>query len=67
MEMRGQLHGPAVLPPGKELPVSIGDWVGHKAGLDAVKKRKPYCFCRKSNLESSADQPVATPNELWIL
>jgi hypothetical protein len=58
MEMRCQLHGPAALPLVKKPPVSIGDWVVHKASLDAVEKRQTYCFCRKSNPEYLADQPV---------
>jgi len=40
MEVSGQLHAPAALPPGKE-PVThwIGGWVGPRAVLDAVVKR----------------------------
>jgi hypothetical protein len=38
----GQLHAPASLPLGKEPPGthSIGGWVGLRASLDDVKKRK---------------------------
>jgi hypothetical protein len=47
MEVNGQLHAPAALPPGKEPPGThcIGGWVGPRAGLDAVVRRKissPY-------------------------
>jgi hypothetical protein len=42
MEVSGQLHAPAALTPGKEPPRShwIGGWVGPRAGLDRVVKRK---------------------------
>jgi hypothetical protein len=38
MEVSGQLHAPAALPPGKELlvPISIGGWVGPTADPEAV-------------------------------
>jgi hypothetical protein len=37
LEVSGQLHAPAALPPGKERPVPIGYRLGE---LDAVVKRK---------------------------
>jgi hypothetical protein len=37
IEVRGQLHVLAALPP---VPIGIGDWVGPRAGVDAVAKRK---------------------------
>jgi len=42
MKMSGQLHAPAALTPGMELPVSNGQGglVGLRASLDAVAKRK---------------------------
>jgi hypothetical protein len=42
MEVSGQLHAPATLLPGKEPPGThwIGGWVGPRAGLDMVEKRK---------------------------
>jgi hypothetical protein len=42
MEVNGQLHLPAALPPEKEplVPHWIGGWVGPRAVLDAVVKRK---------------------------
>jgi hypothetical protein len=51
MEVIGQLHVPAALPPGKEPPVThwTGGWVGPRAGLDAVVKRKILSPCRQSN------------------
>jgi hypothetical protein len=41
-KVSGQLHAPAALPPGKEPPRThwIGGWVGPRAGLDDVWKRK---------------------------
>jgi hypothetical protein len=38
----GQLHAPAALPPGERATGThwIGGWVGPRAGLDAVEKRK---------------------------
>jgi hypothetical protein len=41
MEMSSQLHSPAGLHPGKELPRThwIGHCVGTRAGLDAVEKK----------------------------
>jgi hypothetical protein len=55
MEVSGQLHVPAALPPLKDAPVPI-EQEARLAGLDAVKKRKIPCFYRKSN---PAFQPVA--------
>jgi hypothetical protein len=41
LEVSGQLHAPAALPPGKEPPVPIGYEVGWtSAGLDDLEKRK---------------------------
>jgi hypothetical protein len=42
MEVSGQLHAPAALPPGKGPPGTrwMGGWVGPRAGLDAVENRK---------------------------
>jgi hypothetical protein len=42
MEVSGQLHAPAALPPGKEPPGSrwVGGSVDPRADLDAVVKRK---------------------------
>jgi hypothetical protein len=49
--MSGQFHAPADLPPGTHW---IGGWVGPRAGLDDVKKRK---FLTLPELEL---QPVAS-------
>jgi len=42
MEVGGRLHAPVALPAGGESPVThlTGDWVGSRAGLDEVPKRK---------------------------
>jgi hypothetical protein len=62
MEVSGQLHAPAALPPGKELLIPIGwirGWVGPRAVLDAVVKRKIPSPCRESNPRIPIVQPVA--------
>jgi hypothetical protein len=42
MEVNGQLHAPAALPPVKQLPSihCIGGWVDPRAGLNAVAVAK---------------------------
>jgi len=42
MEVSGELHAPAALPPRESAPGthSIGRWVGPRAVLDKVVKRK---------------------------
>jgi hypothetical protein len=41
VEVRGQLHAPAALAPGKDLPVPMGLGAGSApVSLDAVEKRK---------------------------
>jgi hypothetical protein len=53
MEASGQLYIPA---PGKErlVPNFIGGWVGPRAGLDAVEKRKIYYPYREWDLGHAA-------------
>jgi hypothetical protein len=60
MEVSGQLHAPATLPPEKE-PVThwIGGWVGLRAVLDGVVKRKIPSPRRESNPRTPIVQPVA--------
>jgi hypothetical protein len=50
MEVSGQLHAPALYPQGR-VPGThwIGDWVGPRAVLDTVSKRKIPSPRRKSN------------------
>jgi hypothetical protein len=61
MEVNGQFHAPAALPPGKEPPGIhwTGDWVGTGAVLAAVVKRKIPNPCRESNPRTLFVQPVA--------
>jgi hypothetical protein len=58
MEVNGQLHAPAALPPRKYPPVThwIGGWVDPRVGLDAVEKRK-LLQCRESNPGRPARNP----------
>jgi hypothetical protein len=61
MQVSDQLHVPVALPPGRAPGTHwIGDWVGLKAGLDAVEKRKISCACQESNPNYLAVQPVAS-------
>jgi hypothetical protein len=47
MDMSGQLHAPAALPQGKGSGTHwIGGWVGPRADLDAVVKRKIPSPCQ---------------------
>jgi hypothetical protein len=61
MEVSGQLHAPAALPPRERNPGThwIGGWVGTRAVLDAVVKRKIPSPRRKSNPRS----PIVQPSE----
>jgi hypothetical protein len=56
MEVSGQLHAPAALPPANNW---IGGWVSPRDELDAVGKRKISFRCLESNLSSSAIRHVA--------
>jgi hypothetical protein len=57
LEVSGQLHVPAALPPGKEH--WIGGWVGPRAGLDDVRREKSWPY-RDSNPDSSDVKPLAS-------
>jgi hypothetical protein len=59
MEVSGQFHAPAALPPGESAPGThwIGGWVGPRADVDAVEKRKIF----PTGIRSPASQPVASP------
>jgi hypothetical protein len=61
MEVSGQLHALAALPPGKDPPLThwIGGWVGTRAVTDAVVKRKIPSPRRESNPRTPIVQPVA--------
>jgi hypothetical protein len=61
MEVSGQLHTPAALPPRERAPGThwIGGWVGPGAILDAVVKRKIPSSRRESNPRAPIVQSVA--------
>jgi hypothetical protein len=51
MEVSGQLHAPATLPPGRALGTHwIGGWVGPRAILDEVVKRKIPSLHQESSI-----------------
>lgn len=59
MEVSGQLHTLAALPPGKDHGTHwIGGPMGPKAGLDVLEKEKISCPHRDSNPVSSSLQLV---------
>jgi hypothetical protein len=45
--------------PGEDAPLThfIGGWVGPRADLDAVEKRRIFCSCRQSDLGRLARRP----------
>jgi hypothetical protein len=61
MEVSGQLHTPAALPPGKEPLVThwIGGWVDLRTILDAVVKTEIPSPHRESNRRTRIVQSVA--------
>jgi hypothetical protein len=61
MEVSGQLHSPAALPPRERAPRTnwIGGWVGLRAVLDAVVKRKIPSPSRESNPRTLIVEPAA--------
>jgi hypothetical protein len=61
LEVSGQLHAPAALALGKEPSDThwIGGWVGPRAGLDDVEKRK-FLTLPGLELDPSVVQPVAS-------
>jgi hypothetical protein len=69
MEVSGQLHAPAALPPGKEPSGThlIGDWVDPRAGVNALATRKILCLCRKSNPSRPAQRLLTILTELSII
>jgi hypothetical protein len=61
MEVSGQLHAPAALPPEKAPGTHwIGGWVGPRAVLEAVVKRKIPSPRRKSNPRTPIVPPEAS-------
>jgi hypothetical protein len=61
MEVSGQLHASAALPPREIAPGThwIGGWVGPKAVVDAVVERQVPSPCRESNPRTPIVQPVS--------
>jgi hypothetical protein len=57
MEVSGQLHGLAALPPEKEPQVIVYEPTGHSAALTAVEYRQN--FLSLPEIKTPADQPVA--------
>jgi hypothetical protein len=69
MEVNGQLHAPAALPPKQRAPGThwIGGWLGPRAVLGAVVKRKIHCSRRESNPRTPIIQPVAQRYIDWAI
>jgi hypothetical protein len=69
MEVSGQLHALAALPPRDKAPGThwIGGWLGSRAVLDAVVKRKIPSPRPESNPRTSIIQPVAQRYEKILL
>jgi len=57
MEVNDQFHASGALSLEKELPVPTGGWLGPKAGLDAVAKRK-YPFHANAGNRNLVIHPV---------
>jgi hypothetical protein len=64
----GQLHAPNALPQGEIDPgiPLIGSWVGSRARLDAVAKKKHSCPSRELNSGRPARNSVTTLTELHL-
>jgi hypothetical protein len=61
MDVSGQVHAPAAIPRWRDPPRThwIGGWMGPRAGLDTVAKRKIPSPCRESNPDRPAHRLVA--------
>jgi hypothetical protein len=69
MEVSGQLHAPAALPPRERATDThwTGGWVGPRAVLDAVVKRKIPSPHRESNPDLPIVQPIASRYTDWAI
>jgi hypothetical protein len=69
MVVSGQLHAPAALPPMEIDPGTywIGGWMGPRAVLDAVVKRKIPSPHRESNRRTLIVQPVTHRYTDWAI
>jgi hypothetical protein len=65
----GQLHAPAALPHRERAPSThwIGGWVGARAVLDALVKRKIPSPRRESNPRTPIVQPIAQRYTDWAI
>jgi hypothetical protein len=66
MEVSGQLHATAALPIGKETNL-LQVWVGLRAGLDTVSKRRIPSPRRESNPDHPIFHPVASRYTDWAI
>jgi hypothetical protein len=66
MEVSGHLHASGCFTPGKRDPVTryVGGWMGSRAGLNAVAKRKIHFSCLESNSRNPARSLVIVLTEL---
>jgi hypothetical protein len=69
MEVSSQLHVPAALPQGKQLPGTdcVGGWLGPRTGMDVVDERNISSLppgIESRFLGRPADSVVAIPTEL---
>ena len=66
MEVSGELHAPAALPPGKYFRTThrIGGWVGPRAGLDGFGEKKSLFSIPE--FEPRTVQPVASRYSIVI-
>jgi hypothetical protein len=69
MEVSGELHAPAALPPGETAPGThwIGSWVSPRDVLDAVVNRKMPSSRRESNPRTPIVQPEAQRYTDWAI
>ena len=61
MQVSGEVQAQAALPPRKKRDDTywIGVWVGLRADMIVLRKRKVYCSCRVSTPRNAARIPVA--------
>jgi hypothetical protein len=58
MDVGGQLHAPAALPPERAPGTHwVGGWMGSRAVLDTVVKRKISSSCRETNPRTPMSSP----------
>jgi hypothetical protein len=70
MKASGQLHDAVALPPPRKISPGthwVGGWVGPRAGLDAVSKRKIPSPRWESNPDHQIAQPVVSRHTDWAI